>query len=114
MGIVKGGGGVAKRAVLNENVQALFDGERGIEDDESEAEREHIVGVSGLEEVANGTLFVLVKIWILTIPRPGGPLIQLGVGKTEITYKALSLFPIDCSLGGHWGVRYEDGCTKGA
>ena len=45
------------RTVLNQNVQTLLDGKRRIEDDESEAERQDIVGVSGLEEIANGTLF---------------------------------------------------------
>jgi hypothetical protein len=49
---------------LNQNVQTLLDGKGRIEDDESEAEREDIVGVSGLEEITNGTLFALVKIWI--------------------------------------------------
>jgi hypothetical protein len=59
------GEGVAKRAILNEDVQTLLDGQRRIEDDESEAERKDIVGVSGLEEVANGALFIaLVKIWM--------------------------------------------------
>ena len=28
------------------------------------------------------------------------------------TYKALSLFPIDRSLGSHWGRRYEDRLHK--
>jgi len=49
---------------LNEDVQTLLYRKGGIEDDESETEREDIVGVSGLEEVANGTLFMLVKIWM--------------------------------------------------
>lgn len=44
--------------ILNQNVQTLLDGKRRIEDDESEAERQDIVGVSGLEKIANGTLFV--------------------------------------------------------
>jgi hypothetical protein len=60
-----GKGGVAGRAILNEDVQTLLDGKRSIEYDETEAQWEDIVGISGLEEVANGTLFtVLVKIWM--------------------------------------------------
>lgn len=51
------------RTVLYQTVETLFDGKRGIEDDESEAKRQDIVGVAGLEEIANGTLFAaLVKI----------------------------------------------------
>lgn len=50
---------------MDQNVETLLDGKRRIEDDESEAERQHIIGVPGLEEIANGTLFAaLVKIQI--------------------------------------------------
>lgn len=57
--------GSARRAILNEDIQTLLDGERRVKDDESEAERENVIGISGLEEVANGTLFNgLVEIWI--------------------------------------------------
>lgn len=54
------------RAILDEDVQALFHGERGIEDDESETEGEDVVAIADLQEVANGTLFdaALVKIWM--------------------------------------------------
>jgi hypothetical protein len=52
-----------RRTVLNQTVETLLDGKRRIEDDESEAEGQDIVGVTGLEEIANGTLFAaLVKI----------------------------------------------------
>ena len=34
---------VAPHAILNKNVQALFDGQRGIEDDQAEAQGEDIV-----------------------------------------------------------------------
>lgn len=51
---------------MDENVQALFDGERGIEDDESKTEGEDVVAIADLQEVANGTLLdaALVKIWM--------------------------------------------------
>ena len=53
-------------AILNEDIQALFDGERGIEDDEAKAQGKHVIAVADLEEVAYGTLFnaALVKIWM--------------------------------------------------
>lgn len=51
-----GEGGVQGRAILDQDVETLLDGERGIEDDESEAEWQHIVTIAGFEEVANGTL----------------------------------------------------------
>jgi len=45
------------RAILNENVQALLDGERGVKDDESETEGKDVVTGADLQEVANGTLW---------------------------------------------------------
>lgn len=58
--------GRARRAILDENIQALLDGQGSIEDDESEAKREDVVAITDLQEVANGTLFdaALVKIWM--------------------------------------------------
>lgn len=50
------GGWEGSRAILDENVQAFLDGERGVEDDESETERENVVTGANLQEVANGTL----------------------------------------------------------
>jgi hypothetical protein len=47
-----------EHAILDEDVQALLDGKGGVEDDQSEAEGEDVVGVSRLKEVANGTLFI--------------------------------------------------------
>jgi hypothetical protein len=41
---------------LNQDVETLLDGKRGIKDDESEAEGQNIVTIAGFEEVANGTL----------------------------------------------------------
>lgn len=49
--------GRARRAILNENIQALLDGQGSIEDDESEAKGEDVVAIADLQEVANGTLF---------------------------------------------------------
>lgn len=43
-------------AILDEDVQAFLDGERGVEDDESETEGEDVVASADLQEVANGTL----------------------------------------------------------
>ena len=53
-------------AILNENIQAFFHRERGVEDDEAETQREDIVAGADLQEIANGTLFdaALVKIWM--------------------------------------------------
>jgi hypothetical protein len=48
-------------AILNENVQAFLDGERGVEDDESETEGEDVVAGADLQEVANGTLWVMLS-----------------------------------------------------
>lgn len=42
--------------VLDQDVQALFNGQRGIENDETETQREDIIAVADFEEVANGTL----------------------------------------------------------
>jgi hypothetical protein len=49
---------------LDENIQALFDREGGIEDNEAETQREDVVAVADFQEIANGTLFdaALVKI----------------------------------------------------
>jgi hypothetical protein len=49
------------RAILNKNVQAFLDGERGVEDDESETEGENVVAGADLQEVANGTLWVMLS-----------------------------------------------------
>lgn len=58
--------GEVRHAILDENVQALLDGQPSIEDDQAKTQREHVVTSADLEEVANGTLFdaALVKIWI--------------------------------------------------
>jgi hypothetical protein len=48
---------------------------------------------------------MLVKIWTdthITIPNP---LFSREKKQNDETYKALSLFPIDCSLGDHWGRK---------
>lgn len=87
--------GYARRAILNEDIQTLLDGERGVKDDEPEAERENVIGISGLEEVANGTLFNgLVEIWISSSaetrlgrgsnpPSPTPPYETEGVGRKK-------------------------------
>lgn len=63
--MIRQGEGVARRAILDEDVQTLLDGKRRIEDDEPKAKREDVVRVPGLEKVANGTLIAgLVKIWM--------------------------------------------------
>lgn len=56
----------ALHAILNEDIQALLDGERGIKDNEAKTEGEDVVTVADFQEVANGTLFdaALVKIWM--------------------------------------------------
>lgn len=42
--------------ILDENVEAFLDGERGVENDQAEAQREHVVAGSHLKKVANGAL----------------------------------------------------------
>jgi hypothetical protein len=48
--------GEVRHAILNENVQALLDGQPGIEDDQAKTQGEDVVTSADLEEVANGTL----------------------------------------------------------
>lgn len=55
--------------ILNEDVQTLFDRERGVENDQTEAERQHIVAGADLEEIADGALFGSVRISIGTVQR---------------------------------------------
>jgi len=57
-------------AILDENIQALFDREGGIENNEAETQREDVVAVADFQEIANGTLFdaTLVKIRMYRSP----------------------------------------------
>lgn len=66
---IVGGGGLT-HAILDENIQTLFDREGGIEDNEAKTQREDVVTVADFQEIANGTLFdaALVKIWMCGSP----------------------------------------------
>lgn len=54
--------------ILDEDVETLLDGERGVENDQTEAQRQHVVTGSHLEKVANGALSDAISV-ILVILR---------------------------------------------
>jgi hypothetical protein len=43
--------------ILYKDVKTLLDGERGVEDDESEAEGENVIASADLEELSYGSLY---------------------------------------------------------
>lgn len=47
----------AQRTILDEDVQALLDEQGGVEDDQTEAERQDVVAGPDLEKGADGLLF---------------------------------------------------------
>ena len=52
------------RAILDEDIQALLYRERSVEDDQSEAERKHIITRPHFEKVADSSLQIEEVSWL--------------------------------------------------